>query len=200
MLLALLMLIVLGATLTGCSDDGDPVADGGADTTAASDDGDDGSDEGDDGDGDDGDDGDASSADCEDLVSLEEASELFGAEAQFSTEGDMGEIGGATLSCVYETPPSDDLESVDHLLQVRVWPGEQYYDPDLIEPDHEDLADLGDDAFVEATGSVDAGYIEGDTVVFISYTVIDLSASEPQAPAKKDDVVAMLRTIHERMG
>jgi hypothetical protein len=137
---------------------------------------------------------------CDSLIAIDQATQLFDGITAVQVDDELGTVGGATVSCVYETPDEGDVDAATHLLQFRVWPGSQYHDPDLTYPGHEDLVDLGDDAFVSADGSVAAGYVQGDVTVTIDYSVIDLSSEQPAAPAKKDQVVALLRQLHERLG
>ena len=98
------------------------------------------------------------------LVTAEDATELFGVDAEQQEDVSPVDLGA---SCLYGNAGGDELGTVDHLLQVRVFEGEQFFGADTFD-DEEDLDGLGDKAFVRTTdgrsgcrGAVRAGRQDG---------------------------------------
>jgi hypothetical protein len=129
---------------------------------------------------------------CDSLLSLAEVEALFGEPAEFDTEGSSG----STCTWVTIEDP-DDLEDLAvQLLVVQVYRGAAYYAPDMVYPDAERISGIGQDAYVNVEGSVSTGALDGDWAIFVDYTVI---LSDAPASAKKDQVVDLLRLVHDRV-
>ena len=95
----------------------------------------------------------------------------------------------------------DDLASQLVVLQYydgSTMSGKNFYDPELQYPDSEPL-DLGDDAFIDTEGGIDIGFVEGDTAGFLTWTVIDMGGGEQDQMAKKDAVIELARSFHDRV-
>lgn len=65
----------------------------------------------------------------------------------------------------------------------------------------EPIAGLGDQAFVVRDGvqGTTAGYRDGDRTVFLSYGIL-LDPAAPSPAAQADQVVGLLRAVHDRLG
>lgn len=42
-------------------------------------------------------------------------------------------------------------------------------------------------------------FVDGDLVGFVTYSVIDLSGEAPAASTKQDQVIGLLRIVHDRL-
>jgi hypothetical protein len=138
---------------------------------------------------------------CGTLVTVEEAAALFGEPAVFDAEASQDIAGVDAGSCVYSSIEDEtDLEDLtSHLLQVQVYRGAEFYAPDMVAPDAEHIEGIGDDAYVSGQLGVSTAFIDGDLVGFVSYSVIDLSGEAPDASTKEDQVIELLRIIHDRL-
>lgn len=136
---------------------------------------------------------------CQTLVSVDEAAALFGEPATFDAAGSQDVGGSDARICSFSSLEDEaDLEDLtSHLLLVQVYRGAEFYAPDLVAPDAEHIDGIGDDAYV--SGNLDTAFIDGDLVGFVSYTVIDLSGGGADPSAKRDQVIELLRLVHDRL-
>jgi hypothetical protein len=145
--------------------------------------------------------------DCDQVLTATEVEALFGEPAvleavdPISNSEQLGQS-TCTWTTVEEEDNPDDLASQLLVLQYydgSTMSGANFYDPEVQYPDSEPL-DIGDEGFVNADGSVDIGFLDGETSGFLSFTTIDLSGELPEATAKKDAVIELARTFHDRAG
>jgi hypothetical protein len=137
---------------------------------------------------------------CADLVTLGEAEALFGEPAMFDAEESREIAGVGAGSCVYSSieDPDNTQDLTSHLLQVMVYQGAEYYTPDMW-GESQAIEGIGDEAFVSSQLGVSTGFRDGDVVGFVSYSVIDLSGTVPDAASRQDQVVDLLRLVHDRL-
>ena len=137
---------------------------------------------------------------CDSLVGLDEAAALFDEPAEFDTEESQAPAGLGASICVWtSTEDPDDLEDLQvQLLQVQVYRGAEFYAPEMIYEDLEQLDGIGDEAHVAGDPRVSAGFLEGDLAVFVDFTVI-FPQEAPEAITKRDQVVELLRLVHDRI-
>jgi hypothetical protein len=136
---------------------------------------------------------------CSSLLSLDEVTALFGEPATFDAEGSNEGPGSYDLACSWTTVEDpENLEDLAvQLLFVQVYHGAEYYAPDMLYPNAEAVAGIGQAAYVNTEGSVSTGALDGDLAIFADYSII---LGEPDAAiAKKDQVVELLRVIHDRL-
>jgi hypothetical protein len=137
------------------------------------------------------------------LVTEADATELFGVPARAAVDASPVDLGA---SCIYENAGSDDLGEAGHLLQVRVFPGEQFFSTETFD-DERNLDDLGDRAFVRsgegALAGVDVQFVEDGKTVTFSYSTVNIGveddADRVDAADREDDVVALARRAGDRM-
>lgn len=193
--------VVVLAACGGDDDDAQDaagVADGSDDQAGNGDAGDgsaDGKDDGDRG----GDEGDVPDP-CE-LVTREDAQALFGDdfEAQRSEDAAPIDIGEA---CLWENVGGDELGNPQHLLQVRVYDGEQFYGEDVF--DDAEPIDIGERGFVsggDGLAGVDVQFVKGGLVFTANYVIINIGVEGDTADAasKRDAVVELARQAADRM-
>ncbi|MFP3900561.1 MAG: hypothetical protein ACLFXM_06875 [Acidimicrobiia bacterium] len=155
---------------------------------------------GDDGGGDDGptagaDEPDETAGACG-LLTVDEVSELFGRHAAVTP------VEGApqpSTSCSW-TAESDGEDPTSWQLQLQAYEGSEFFDADVWGDDPQPIDDLGDEAFVVDGGDlrgVTAAYREGDKSVIVGYTIV-LGEDAPDPAAQQDEVVELLRKVHER--
>jgi hypothetical protein len=112
------------------------------------------------------------------MVTTEDAAELFGEEAQVEEDASPVKIGA---SCIYGNVAGEELGNVAHLLQVRVYDGEQFFGPETYD-DEESIAGLGDDAFVRtsdgAGGIVEVQFVQGGKTVSLSYSAVNIGVDD----------------------
>lgn len=175
--------------------------------TSSVDSGSNGSDTGGSGDGSTGDGGETTAAvRCEDMLTLTEVESIFGGPAvleepdAISNNAEIGQI-----TCTWTTPEDEtntgDLDSQLIVLQYYgggKMSGKNFYDPEVQYPDSEPL-DLGDDAFVDTEGGIDIGFVEGDTAGFLNWTVITMGGAEQDQMAKKDAMIDLAQSFHDRV-
>lgn len=132
---------------------------------------------------------------CE-LVTQEDAAELFELEAVKADEA--GTPSGAA-ECIWENVGSDELGNPSHLLQMYVWPGEAYYSEEAY-PEAEPIDDLGDRAFVASEGSVDVLWVQDGKTFSLSYTILNIGVEGEtvEAPSRADAVVDLAHQASER--
>jgi len=136
---------------------------------------------------------------CDSLLSLDDVAALFGEPAVFDAEQSEDVAGRDEIACVWTSIESpDDLEDLQsQLFQIQVYRGEDFYAPEFYE-DPEPIAGIGDDAFVSPQLGVSTAYIEGDRVVLLTFSVIG-AGDAPDSITKKDQVVDLLRLVHDRL-
>ncbi len=135
------------------------------------------------------------------LLTLDEVGELFGQPAEVvPAEGDVP-VGGGSESCLWQATVDDGATATIYQLQLSVFSGNGAFDPRSWGEDPQAVEDLGDEAFVVPHGvlGTTAGYRAGVRSVFLSYA-IPLGDDAPDSADQADDVVALLRTVDERLG
>jgi hypothetical protein len=196
--LAALLLSASALLAPACSSDDEATT-----TTAAADDGTSAEDTSGDGSG--GAEEVGAAIDCGEVLTVAEVEALFGEPAileevdPISNSEELGQT-TCTWTTVEDEANTDDLATQLLVLQYydgSTMSGASFYDPELQYPDAEPL-DLGEDAFVDATGGVNVGFLDGETSGFLSWTAIDLSGDAPEAATKKDAVVELAETFHDR--
>jgi hypothetical protein len=135
---------------------------------------------------------------CAALMSLDDVAALFGEPAVFDAEASE-DSGEDTASCVWSSVESpDDLEDLQvQLFQIQVYRGEEYYAPEMGYEDIEPIEGIGDDAFFSPQLGVSTGFRDGDRVAFVTFSVIG-TGDAPDSITKKDQVIAILRLVHDR--
>jgi hypothetical protein len=145
--------------------------------------------------------------DCDEVLTVTEVEALFGEPAvleavdPISNSEELGQT-TCTWSTVEDEDDTEDLASQLLVLQYydgSTMSGANFYDPELQYPDAEPL-ELGDEAFVDASGGVDVGFLDGETSGFLSWTAVDLSGEAPDAASNKDAVVELATSFHDRVG
>lgn len=130
------------------------------------------------------------------LLTVDEVSELFGRQAAVTP------VEGApqpSTSCSW-TAESDGEDPTSWQLQLQAYEGSEFFDPNVWGDDPQPIDDLGDEAFVVDGGDlrgVTAAYREGGKSVLLGYTVV-LGEDAPDPSAQQDQVVDLLRRVHER--
>jgi hypothetical protein len=139
-------------------------------------------------------------ATCDGLVTLDEAAALFGEPAVFDVEGSQDIAGVDAITCVWSSVEDpEDLEDLQvHLFQVQVYRGAEYYAPEMVYDDAAPLEGIGEDAFISAQLGVSTGFVDGDRVAFVTYSVIG-TGDAPDAMTKRDQVIDLLRLVHDRI-
>jgi hypothetical protein len=138
---------------------------------------------------------------CE-LVTVEDATGLFGTDAEEKPDASPVGLGAA---CIYGTPETEDLGSVAHLLQVRAFDGEQFYGAATFD-DEEEIDDLGEQAFVRSGDSaltgVEVQFVQDGKTVSLNYSTVNIGVDEADqvnATDHEDEVVALARQASGRM-
>jgi hypothetical protein len=137
------------------------------------------------------------------LVTTADAASLFGEQARTGQDASPVDLG---RSCIYENADSDDLGRVGHLLQVRVFPGEQFFSTATFD-DEQRLDGLGDRAFVRsgagALAGVDVQFVKDGKTVTFSYSTVNIGvekdADRVEAADREDQVVTLARQAADRM-
>jgi hypothetical protein len=136
------------------------------------------------------------------LVTVDDASELFGEDAAQQDDVSPVDIG---VSCLYGNAGEDAVGTVKHLLQVRVFEGEQFYGADAFD-DEEDLEGLGDKAFVRNTegalGGVEVQFVQDGKTVALNYSTVNIGVDEAdqvEASDRDDEVVALAQQASSRL-
>jgi hypothetical protein len=172
----LLVGIVVGVvTLAGCGSDGGSSGDPGTSGTTAGADGTVSSDG-------------APSIDVCEIVTAEDAAELFDAPA--TREDPAGSEALVAGVCIYGG--AEDELTTRNLLQLRVYDGEQFFG-EAIFPDAEDL-DIGDESFVavnEAAHTVDVQFVQDGKTGTVNYN----TGSGIDVAARRDEVVAIAQQL-----
>ena len=64
--------------------------------------------------------------------------------------------------------------------------------------DVEPIEGIGDDAFFSPELGASTGFRDGDRVAFLTFSVIG-TGDAPDSITKKDQVIALLRLVHDRV-
>jgi hypothetical protein len=135
---------------------------------------------------------------CE-LIALDAVSELFGIEASVDDELTQP-VGGRQCAWAAEVRSgAGDLPTESHLLQLQVQQGRAFFDPETWGDDPTEVDGIGEDAFVvedSIGGGVTAGFVDGDTVGFLTYSVLYGDADPAERTA---EVVELLRAVSARV-
>ncbi len=126
---------------------------------------------------------------CERL-STADATRFFGEPATVVVPSSARPIGAASM-CFYDVNGTSG-----QLLQFRIYPNEQYY-ARAEHPDAQDLAGIGERAFVSRggpAGLVDVQFVKQATVYSLSY-----SNATGTAAARADALVALARDVAGRV-
>jgi hypothetical protein len=137
---------------------------------------------------------------CDSLLALDDVAALFGEPAVFDAESSDESTGPSSISCVWASVESaDDLEDLQtQLFQIQVYRGEEYYNPEIAYEDYETLEGIGDDAFFSPQLGVSTGFKDEGWAVFVTFSVIG-TGDAPDSITKKDQVIALLRLVHDRV-
>lgn len=137
---------------------------------------------------------------CASLVSLDDVAALFGEPAVFDAESSEEDPPAGTANCVWASVESDDdLEDLQvQLFQIQVYQGQEYYAPEIMYEDAEAISGVGDEAFFSPQLGVSTGFRDGDLVAFVTFSVIG-TGDAPDSITKKDQVIALLRLVHDRL-
>ena len=137
---------------------------------------------------------------CDALLGLDDVAALFGEPAVFDAESSDESAGPSSISCVWASVESaDDLEDLQtQLFQIQVYRGEEYYDPAVAFEDYETIEGIGDDAFFSPQLGVSTGFKDEGWSVFVTFSVIG-AGDMPESITKKDQVIALLRLVHDRV-
>jgi hypothetical protein len=189
------LLLVAGALLTPACSSEDEATPTTADTDSGGDSGDSGGEDA------------ATAIDCDEVLAVAEVEALFGEPAvleevdPISNSEELGQT-TCTWTTVEDEDDAEDLASQLLVLQYydgSTMSGANFYDPAVQYPDAEPL-DIGDDGFVNVgTGSVDVGFLDGETSGFLSWTAIDMSGDAPDPAAKEDAVVGLAQSFHDQV-
>jgi hypothetical protein len=133
-------------------------------------------------------------------MSLDDVAALFGEPAVFDAESSEEEPAAGTVSCVWSSEESpDDLEDLQvQLFQIQVYRGAEYYAPEISFGEFEEIEGIGDAAFFSPQLGVSTGFKDGDRVAFVTFSVIGMGDA-PDSITKKDQVIALLRLVHDRV-
>jgi hypothetical protein len=138
---------------------------------------------------------------CE-LVTTEDAAGLFGVDAQEEDDSSPVDLGA---SCLYGNVGGEDVGTVSHLLQVRVFDGEQFFGAETFD-DEQAVDGLGDDAFVRAgaggLGGVEVQFVQDGETVSINYSTVNIGvddADKVEASDHQDEVVALAQQASTRL-
>ena len=190
--LGLLVVAVLFFAGTACGgDDGDvetadtTTDDGGEDTTT-----------GDDTEGTTTDDGGSGEVgDGCDIVTAEDAEEMFG-EPAVQADDESPVSGFELASCLWEV---EDEESFK-LLQFRIFDGAQFYGEDQFsgEDGYEDIPDLGDDAFIVGLLGQSLYILDGDRTISLDVSSLNIDDPEFTDEAIRERLLELGATVLER--
>ena len=138
---------------------------------------------------------------CAALLTVEEATGLFGVDAVFQPQGSGFEPALGQLQCVWETPlgPADRQT---HVLQAQLYSGDPVEVSNLLTPELfgevEEVEGIGDQAFkTYEFGGVTLVFFEGEMAGLLQYIVIGAGDAAP-AEAREDDVIELFREFYDR--
>jgi hypothetical protein len=130
-----------------------------------------------------------------DLLAREAVSALFGEDAQVVPADGAG-------SCLWQAEAGGASDPVLYQLQLSVYEGGGPFDPTAWGGEPEPVGGLGDEAFLVRSGGTlgtTAAYRDAARSVVLSYGIL-LSPDAPDPAAQADEVVDLLRTVHDRLG
>jgi hypothetical protein len=130
-----------------------------------------------------------------DLLTLDAVSALFGEHAEVVPADGAG-------SCLWQAEAGDRADPVLYQLQLSVYEGGGPFDPAAWGGEPEPLAGIGDEAFLVREGGTlgtTAAYRDAARSVVLSYGIL-LSPDAPDPAAQADQVVDLLRTVHDGLG
>ena len=139
---------------------------------------------------------------CASLMSPDDVAALFGEPAVFDT----GELGGGPRrrhrQLCWASVESDEADLQDlqvQLFQIQVYPSAGLLRrPTSLYDEVEPIAGIGDEAFFSPLLGVSTGFRDGDVVAIVTFSVIG-AGDAPDAITKKDQVIALLRLVHDRV-
>ena len=129
---------------------------------------------------------------CDSILSLDDVAALFGEPAWFDQATSESVEG---FSCVWQTEATS-LEEPRQFFQIQVYEGLDYYVAAQLQ-DVEALTGIGDEAYFSPELGVSVGFREGDTVVMVTYSTTG-EETRVDPLTRKDQVIALLRLIHDR--
>ena len=136
------------------------------------------------------------------LVTADDAAGLFGVDAQEEDDSSPVDLGA---TCLYGNVGGEDVGTVSHLLQVRVYDGEQFFGAETFD-DEQAVDGLGDKAFVRAggggLGGVEVQFVQDDKTVSINYSTVNIGvddADKVEASDHQDEVVALAQQASTRL-
>ncbi len=130
-----------------------------------------------------------------DLLALDAVSGLFGEDAQVVPADGAG-------SCLWQAEAGGPSDPVLYQLQLSVYEGGGPFDPTAWGGVPEPLTGLGDEGFLVRSGGTlgtTAAYRDAARSVVLSYGIL-LSPDAPDPAAQADEVVDLLRSVHDRLG
>jgi hypothetical protein len=130
-----------------------------------------------------------------DLLALVAVSDLFGEEAEVVPADGAG-------SCLWQAEAGAAADPVLYQLQLSVYEGGGPFDPAAWGGEPEALVGIGDEGFLVRSGGTlgtTAAYRDAARSVVLSYGIL-LSPDAPDPAAQADEVVDLLRTVHDRLG
>jgi hypothetical protein len=137
---------------------------------------------------------------CASLVSPDDVAALFGEPAVFDPENSEEDPAAGTVNCAWASVENEgDLQDLQvQLFQIQVYPSADYYAPDVSYDPVEPITGIGDEAFFSPMLGVSTGFRDGDIVAIVTFSVIG-DGSAPDAITKKDQVIDLLRLVHDRV-
>jgi hypothetical protein len=130
-----------------------------------------------------------------DLLALDSVSDLFGEEAEVVPAAGAG-------SGLWQAEAGGRSEPVLYQLQLSVYEGGGPFDPAAWGGEPEPLTGVGDEGFLVREGGTlgtTAGYRDAARSVVLSYGIL-LSPEAPDPAAQADEVVDLLRNVHDALG
>ncbi len=122
-------------------------------------------------------------------------SDLFGEDAEVVPADGAG-------SCLWQAEAGRAADPVLYQLQLSVYEGGGPFDAAAWGGEPEALAGIGDEGFLVRSGGTlgtTAAYRDAARSVVLSYGIL-LSPDAPDPAAQADEVVDLLRTVHDRLG
>jgi hypothetical protein len=137
---------------------------------------------------------------CASLMSPDDVAALFGEPAVLDPENSEEDPAAGTANCAWASVEDEgDLQDLQvQLFQIQVYPSAEYYAPDIAYSDVEPIAGIGDEAFFSPQLGVSTGFRDGDLVAIVTFSVIGDGAA-PDPITKKDQVIDLLRLVHDRV-
>ncbi len=137
---------------------------------------------------------------CASLMSPDDVAALFGEPAVLDPENSEEGAAAGTVNCAWASVEDEaDLQDLQvQLFQIQVYPSADYYAPDAAYDQVEPIAGIGDEAFFSPMLGVSTGFRDGNVVAIVTFSVIG-AGDAPDAITKKDQVIALLRLVHDRV-